>query len=196
MSTPPKTLTDGYERFRSGKYREEADRYATLEGGQAPETMIVACADSRIDPATIFNAAPGELFVVRNVANLVPPCLPVDASLHGTSAALEFAVVSLKVRNIVVMGHGGCGGIAASLALGGKQPVGKFIEPWVKLLEPARDALTDGDDRQTALEQAGVRQSLRNLETFPFIADAIAEGRLSLYGAWFSIGLGELVWLD
>lgn len=196
MKIPPESLTEGYARFRSGRYLEESDRYAALSDGQSPETMVIACADSRVDPATIFSAAPGELFVVRNVANLVPPCMPHGASLHGTSAALEFAVESLKIRNIVVLGHRGCGGVAASLAAAENKPVGQFIEPWVKLLDPARETLGDAEDRQTALEHAGIRQSLHNLMSFPFVATAVGEGRLALYGAWFSIGAGELHWLD
>lgn len=196
MKSAPQSLLAGYQRFRSGRYKEEADRYAALEGGQAPETMVIACADSRVDPATIFNAAPGELFIVRNVANLVPPYMPADSGLHGTSAALQFAVESLHVKNILVLGHAGCGGVAACLAAGADQPVGNFIKPWVKLLDRARADLGPTQDRQTALEHAGVRQSISNLATFPFVGKAISTGELKLFGAWFSIGLGELVWLD
>lgn len=198
MNTPPTKLIDGYRQFRATRYPEEAARYAGLAEGQAPKTMIIGCADSRVDPATIFGVAPGELFIVRNVANLVPPCVAPSASLHGTSAALEFAVDSLRVENIVVMGHGGCGGIAASLAEAEDRPIGQFITPWVSLLKGVRDEMlaTAPDDPQTALEHSGIRQSLENLMSFPFIADAVTEGRLSLHGAWFAIGLGELHWLN
>ena len=198
MTVPPPSLIQGYRQFRATRYREEAERYARLADGQAPKTMIIACADSRVDPATIFGVAPGELFIVRNVANLVPPCVAPSASLHGTSAALEFAVEALRVENIVVMGHGGCGGIAASLAEADDRPIGPFITPWVSLLKGARDnMLADApDDPQTALEHAGIRQSLAHLMSFPFIASAVTEGRLTLHGAWFAIGLGELHWLN
>jgi carbonic anhydrase len=198
VNTPPTALIDGYRRFRATRYPEEAARYAGLADGQAPKTMVIACADSRVDPATIFGVAPGELFIVRNVANLVPPCVAPSASLHGTSAALEFAVDSLRVENIVVMGHGGCGGIAASLAEADDRPIGQFITPWVSLLKDVRDEMlaTAPEDPQTSLEHGGIRQSLENLKTFPFIAEAVAEGRLTLHGAWFAIGLGELHWLN
>ncbi len=198
MSNLPARLLDGYRNFRNGRYQEEAARYSDLADGQSPKTMIVGCADSRVDPSTIFAAAPGELFVVRNVANLVPPCVPPSASLHGTSAALEFAVTALGISDIVVMGHGGCGGVAASLAGADRQPVGQFIAPWVSLLDEARGrVLSDSpEDRQTALEHEGVRQSLKNLRSFPFIADAVDDGRLGLHGAWFAIGTGELHWLN
>jgi len=198
VSTLPARLLDGYRQFRGGRYREEANRYADLAGGQAPKTMIVVCADSRVDPSTIFSAAPGELFVVRNVANLVPPCIAASASLHGTSAALEFAVTALGISDIVVMGHGGCGGVAASLAGAEDKPVGQFIAPWVSLLDEARDRVIAKapDDRQTALEHEGVRQSLSNLMSFSFIEERVEDGRLSLHGAWFAIGSGELHWLN
>lgn len=203
MSTPrvetlPPHLITGYRRFRDTRYREEASRYAELADGQSPQTMIIACADSRVDPATIFGAAPGELFVVRNVANLVPPCSTTPSDLHGTSAALEFAVRDLAVRNIVVMGHGDCGGVNASFAAADNQSVGQFIAPWVGLLSAARDeilndpALQDRAARQQALEFQGIFLSLKNLMSFPFIADAVAAGQLTLHGVWYSIGLGIL----
>lgn len=202
MTSLPPDLLSGYRRFRSTRYREEATRYAALADGQSPQTMIVACADSRVDPATIFGAAPGELFVVRNVANLVPPCVDSLTSLHGTSAALEFAVTQLGVKNVVVMGHGGCGGVSASLASVEDKSVGRFITPWVGLLSAQRDrimadgTLKDPLERQTALEHGGIRQSLHNLMTFSFVSDAVAAGSLTLHGAWFSIGDGILYWFN
>jgi carbonic anhydrase len=129
-ASPPSALIDGYKRFRGTRYPKEAARYAGLAEGQQPKTMLIACADSRVDPATIFGVAPGELFIVRNVANLVAPCVAPGASLHGTSAASEFAVNSLGVEDIVVMGHGRCGGIAASLAEAEDRPIEQFIAPW------------------------------------------------------------------
>jgi len=198
---PPQRLLEGYRRFKQERYPDEAERFANLAQGQAPATMVIACADSRVDPATIFSAAPGELFVVRNVAALVPPCQE-NAGYHGTSAALEFAVVQLEVTDIVVLGHGQCGGIAAALADAGNQPLGRFIKPWVDLLAPMRDAVVgDGalitpEDRQGALELLGIQQSLTNLTTFPFVQSAIAAGALKLHGAWFSIADADLHWLD
>lgn len=191
----PEDLLAGYRRFRSGSYRDHAARFEALGDGQNPDVMLIACCDSRAEPAQIFDAAPGELFVVRNVANLVPPCED-DGGRHGVSAALEFAVTSLEVEHIVVMGHGGCGGVAASLAAADAQPVGKFIAPWVDLLDVARDAvLASGvENPQRALEFAGVTQSLVNLMSFPFVTERVADGRLHLHGAWFAIFSGELYW--
>ena len=195
MKKPPRTLLDGYERFRSGRYKQDADKYAALGQGQSPKSMIIACADSRVDPTTIFDAGPGDLFIVRNVANIVPPCLPLESSLQGVSAALQFAVESLKVENIIVLGHAGCGGVAASLSSAQGQPIGSYIAQWVELLSPARDILPPEADKQTALEKAGVQMSLQNLKSFSFVTTAIKKRNLSLHGAWFCISSGELVWL-
>lgn len=199
-ATPAGELLDGYHRFRSGRYREAADLFHKLGSGQSPKTMIIGCADSRADPSMIFDAAPGELFVVRNVAALVPPCEE-DAGYHGVSAAIEFAVTGLKVSHILVMGHGGCGGVDACLRMVDEGPVGRFITPWVKLAAPARDIiLADGsiapEERQEALEHAAVGQSIVNLATFPFIKTALDANALTINGAWFSIGKGELHWRD
>lgn len=193
----PSSLQNGYRRFREDRYAAEAARYCDLADGQAPETMVIACADSRVDPSTIFAAAPGELFVVRNVAALVPSCESGEIQ-YSTSAALEFAVTALKVRNIVVMGHGQCGGVAASLAAGEGAVPGQFIGPWVELLAPARDriasdtAIDTAEARQRALEWQGIQLSIANLKSFAFVAEAVAKGELSLFGAWFSIGDGAL----
>lgn len=200
MQMPPE-LHEGYQRFRREQYVHQHERYKELAQGQSPATMIVACADSRVDPATIFSAAPGELFVVRNVAALVPP-YEETGTYHGTSAALEFAVDGLHVSNIVVMGHAMCGGVAAALAIADKRPVGRFIAPWVNLLAEAREqVLIQTEDshpalRQQAMERMAILASLNNMLTFPFLAKAVDEGRLSIHGAWFSIASGELHWLD
>lgn len=197
----PDNLLHGYQRFRSGRYTEEAARYRALAVGQTPRTMIIACADSRVDPATIFAAGPGELFVVRNVAAIVPPC-DMDGGYHGTSAAIEFAVTALKVQTITVMGHGQCGGIAAALAAGEDRPVGQFIGPWVSLLDKIRDELLlrsppcHPAQLHKTLERLAIRQSIENLLTFPFVSRAVEAHRLVIEGAWFSIGEGELHWLD
>lgn len=202
MTTIPATLASGYELFRRKQYPREAERYRALAAGQRPETMVIACADSRVDPATIFQAGPGEMFVVRNVAALVPPCEE-HGRYHGTSAALEFAVKVLKVKRIVVLGHGQCGGVAAALASADKSiSPGAFIGPWIALLSDVRDQLLEcrtdlsAEERQQALEHLAVKQSLLNLTTFPFVAAAIERGALELHGAWFSIGKGQLMWLD
>lgn len=196
----PAPLLEGYRKFMSGRYATEEERYLTLaEKGQKPATMVIACCDSRAAPETIFDCGPGELFVVRNVANLVPPYAP-DGQYHSTSAALEFAVQSLKVQHIVVLGHGRCGGIQAALA-GEGEPLspGDFIGKWMQLIKPAaesvaQNALMTGAERQTAMERISVRNSLDNLRTFPCVDILEKKGRLSLHGAWFDISSGEL-WL-
>lgn len=199
--TPYDRLIEGYRRFREHSYGSQVEEWRRLAEGQRPRTMIVACSDSRVDPATIFSARPGELFVVRNVANLVPP-FSGDRLHHGTSAALEFAVSALEVEQIVVMGHGECGGIRACLEGAQGGPVSYFVGPWVEIAAPARDEILRGNDsrpdRDThrALEHAAILLSLRNLETFPFVREATAKRGLRLDGAWFSIAEGELHWLD
>ncbi|MER2537110.1 MAG: carbonic anhydrase [Rhizobiaceae bacterium] len=200
MSHLPDRLLDGYRNFMSGRYAAESGRYRTLaREGQAPETMVIACCDSRSAPEVIFDAGPGELFVVRNVANLVPPYEP-DGEFHATSAALEFAVQSLKVKHIVVMGHGRCGGIKAALSPG-SSPLspGDFIGKWMSLVSPAaglvaNNTLMTAGERQTALERISVRYSIANLRTFPCVDILERKERLTLHGAWFDISTGEL-WL-
>jgi carbonic anhydrase len=197
----PVDLRDGYRRFRDFRLEQEAERYRSLAQEQKPSTMVIGCADSRVDPSTIFGAAPGELFVVRNIAALVPP-FEETGTYHGTSAAIEFAVTALKVDNIVVLGHGMCGGIAASLAVAESRPVGRFVKPWVELIGALRDELVDRipasqpEQRQRALERMAIQQSIENLQTFPFVAEAVDGGSLELHGAWFSIADAELQWLD
>lgn len=191
----PEDLKNGYRAFRRGVYKHHANLYEELGRGQDPDIMIIACADSRAEPADIFNAAPGQLFVVRNVANLVPPYETTDG-LHGVSAALEFAVTALKVKHILVMGHGGCGGVNASLSAARDKPVGQFIAPWVRLLDEARDDILarKANNPQRALEFAGIDTSLKNLMTFPFVEERVNAGELDLHGAWFAIAEGELHW--
>ncbi|MEZ5953798.1 MAG: carbonic anhydrase [Hyphomonas sp.] len=194
-----KTINDlisGYRRFRAGIYAEQAALYRSLGEGQNPAIMLIACADSRAEPSDIFAAAPGQLFVVRNVANLVPPYMP-DGKLHGVSSALEYAVNVLEVQHIVVMGHGGCGGIAASLANEqGNPAIGEFVTHWVKLLDEARARVMESGsvNPQFSLELEGIESSLKNLMTFPFVAKRVEAGTLELHGAWFAIKHGELHW--
>ena len=200
MSHLPDTLLDGYRSFMNGRYASERDRYRALaREGQTPETMVIACCDSRAAPEAIFDRGPGELFVVRNVANLVPPYEP-DGRHHSTSAALEFAVQSLKVKHIVVMGHGRCGGIRAALDPAA-QPLspGDFIGKWMSLVAPSAEVVAGNEmmtqaERQTALERISIRYSIANLRSFPCVSILEGKGRLSLHGAWFDISTGEL-WL-
>ena len=202
MSSFPDTLLNGYRNFMSGRYVDERERYRTLaELGQNPSTLVIACSDSRSAPEIIFDAGPGELFVIRNVANMVPPYEP-DSNFHATSAALEFAVLSLKVSDIVVMGHGRCGGIRAALDPNA-EPLspGDFIGRWMGLLKPAAEQIQSNDimtqtERQTALERISIRNSLNNLRSFPEIKAREEEGKLHLHGAWFDISTGELWIMD
>lgn len=196
----PDDLLAGYRRFRSERYPAEADRYRRLSHeGQRPSTMVVACSDSRSGPEIVFDAAPGELFVVRNVAALVPVYAP-DARSHAASAALEFAVLALGVRSIVVMGHGRCGGVAAAFDDAPPLTATDFIGTWVAGLRDLAAELgpTDAADaadpagRRRALEHRSVEQSIANLRTFPWIRSREASGVLALTGAWFDIALGEL----
>jgi carbonic anhydrase len=193
-------LVEGYRRFRTHGWSRQRMRWAELAERQSPKVMIIACSDSRVDPATIFDTSPGEAFVVRNVANLVPP-FEVDGSRHGVSAALEFAVTQLEVPEIVVLGHGGCSGIAAALTkrFDGCAPgEGGFIARWIDLLDEARDAVlaVHGDRATHVLEREGIKVSLANLRTFPCVSEREADGRLTLHGAFFAIEDGNLHLLD
>lgn len=187
-------LTQGYRRFREDRWPSKRAEYEALaQKGQKPHTLIVACSDSRADPALIFDTAPGELFVVRNVANLVPPYEP-DGKLHGVSAALEFGVNVLGVKQIVVMGHAGCGGVNAMLN-GTPDNCRDFVLPWVEQAAPyVRRFVEDWPADQTVrvAEEAGVRLSLENLRTFPWIAEKEAAGELKLIGLHFGIADGVL----
>jgi carbonic anhydrase len=196
-------MIDGYRRFRSSEWSEERARWAELAEGQRPQVMVIACSDSRVDPAQIFDVRPGEIFVVRNVANLVPPYEP-DNAYHGVSAALEFAVTQLEVAELVVMGHGACGGCAAALTGqfdGAHAGAGHFIAHWVDMLDEARARVRRkfpdlGPDAFRIMEQEGVRTSLHNLMTFPWVRERVTDGRLSLHGAYFAIADGQLCVLD
>ncbi|MEQ9639640.1 MAG: carbonic anhydrase [Alphaproteobacteria bacterium] len=188
-------LIDGYRRFRAETWPRERDRFEELaKSGQKPHTMVIACSDSRIDPHLIFDTRPGELFVVRNVANLVPPFAP-DAHYHGTSAALEFAVRVLKVQHLIVLGHALCGGVQGLLS-DDTEAMGDFVRPWMSLAAPAR-ARTMGieppEARQQACEFEMVRLSLAYLWTFPWIRDAVDDKTLKLHGAYFGVRDGVLL---
>lgn len=202
MQRFPSALLSGYRNFMSGRYADEAQRYRQLaETGQKPHTLVVACCDSRAAPETIFDAGPGELFVVRNVANMVPPYEP-DGQYHSTSAALEFAVQSLRVKDIIVMGHGRCGGIKAVLDPN-LEPLspGDFIGKWMNLVRPAAEQIQSNSiltmaERQTAMERVSIRNSIANLRTFPCVRILEERGKLQIHGAWFDISNGELWIMD
>lgn len=196
-------LIDGYHRFRNQDWTRERERWSELAEGQSPEVMVLACADSRVDPAHIFDAKPGEMFVVRNIAALAPP-YETTRGFHGVSAALEFAVTQLDVGEILVMGHGLCGGCAAALTgqFDDTEPGdGHFIADWVRMLSGARDHVRAQHaqlDRDAFLdmEREAVKVSLANLRTFPWIVEREQAERLQLHGAHFSIAEGQLYMLD
>jgi len=202
----PHRLLQGYSAFLSGRFGHERDRFRELaEVGQKPRIMMIGCCDSRVSPEVIFDAGPGEIFVVRNVANLVPPYKP-DDDLHGTSAALEFAIMGLRVEHIVVMGHAQCGGVRA-YAEGEADPYqrplspGDFIGKWMSLIAPAAQRLgPPGEEpmgdyvERLALES--IRESIANLRTFPCVRTLEARGRLFLHGAYFGVATGKLMALD
>jgi carbonic anhydrase len=192
-------LIAGYRRFRAGAWHAHRARFAQLALGQTPRVMVIGCSDSRVDPQLIFDASPGELFVVRNVANLVPPYAP-DADYHGTSAALEFAVRGLAVEHLVVLGHGGCGGVRALLE-GAPASLGDFLTPWMAIAASAREralaaaGAAGAEELQRCCEHEAVKVSLGNLVSFPWIRDRVEAGRLALHGCWFDVGSGALMWL-
>ena len=202
----PERLTEGYRTFRAGRFAAERSRYETLaKAGQRPEIMLVGCVDSRVSPEVIFDAAPGELLVVRNVANIVPPYEPHRDSQHGTSAALEFGVQALRVKHIVVLGHAYCGGIAAFANEQEPLSPGDFIGRWMSQIAPAAarlgprpkgDKADDGEAWLRRLEFASVELSLQSLMTFPCIRILVERGKLQLHGAYFGIAAGRLLVRD
>jgi carbonic anhydrase len=197
----PQRLIDGYGTFAKGRLPSEQNRYRELaEIGQSPEIMMIGCCDSRVSPEVIFDAGPGEMFVVRNIANIVPPYAP-DGEAHGVSAALEFAVAVLKIKHIVVLGHAYCGGVKAFAEDAEPLSPGDFIGKWMQLMTPAADKVGPrGDisaiDYLTKLEQANVGNSLNNLLTFPRIAALVENGQIQTHGAYFGVASGELYVMD
>ncbi|KAA2238114.1 carbonic anhydrase [Salinarimonas soli] len=198
----PQRLNQGYRTFLDGRFADERARYQSLaETGQQPEIMVIGCVDSRVSPEVIFNAAPGELLVVRNVSNLVPAYEPHGNSQHGTSAALEFGVQALKVKHIVVLGHEHCGGIRAFADEQEPLSPGDFIGRWMSQIAPAAESLgprNNGDKEAylRRLEFASVELSLRNLMTFPCVRILVERGRLALHGAYFGVANGRLLVRD
>lgn len=197
MHSFPQHLLGGYQRFLEGRYARETSRYKELaRGGQSPTTMIICCCDSRAAPETIFDVGPGELFVLRNIANLVPEFEP-GAGQHGTSAGIEYAVNALGISDLIVLGHGRCGGIRWALGPGTPLAQGDFIGKWMSMLAPVTEQVSSYTfltpaERETALERLSVRNSIKNLRTFPYIGSRETEGKLTLHGAWFDVSTAEL----
>lgn len=199
MTTFPEPLVDRFRRFRHRHFGPNADHYEELATyGQSPDVMVISCCDSRVDPETIFSAMPGELFVVRNVANLIPP-YETGGRFHGVSSAVEFAVLNLRVKHIVVMGHSGCGGIKAALDQSAAiQTEALFISRWMSMLDDVRlkvmaaHQMSPQAERQAALEREGIKNSLANLRTFPFVKELEDKGKVELHGAYFEIAQGKL----
>jgi carbonic anhydrase len=199
MSSFPEKLADRFRRFHHRHFLPKAEEYEELATyGQAPEAMVISCSDSRVDPETIFSAMPGELFVVRNVANLVPP-YETGGKFHGVSSAIEFAVLNLRIKHLIVMGHSSCGGVKAALDQSAAiQTEAQFISRWMSMLDDARlrvlasHQMAPHSEKLQALEKEGVKTAITNLRTFPFITEAENKGRLSLHGAYFDIAAGTL----
>ncbi len=202
-------LLAGFRRFRMRYFDPDSSFYRRLQGGQTPKSLVIACSDSRVDPAILTDASPGEMFVVRNVANLVPP-FESGGTYHGVSAAIEFAVVNLRVENVIILGHRQCGGIR-SLMQNENPTQGSFVGQWMQIAAPAREKVlrekvlrenetenaSETEDRlcrQCELESIAI--SLDNLRTFPFVQAAMQERRLSLHGAYFDLESGELYEFD
>jgi carbonic anhydrase len=203
MTPFPEPLADRYRRFKHRHFEANMEQYQELATyGQSPDVMIVSCCDSRVDPETIFSAMPGELFVMRNVANLIPP-YETGGTYHGVSAAIEFAVLNLRIKHLLIMGHSSCGGIKAALNHeAARQTEAQFISKWMSMLEPARLSVmashqgASRKDMEKALELEGVKTSLQHLRTFPFLAELENNGKLALHGAHFDIGTGRLTVLN
>ena len=201
VATFPKHLLDGYRTFATQRLPTEQARYRELsERGQSPAVMVIGCCDSRVSPETIFDAGPGELFVVRNIANLVPTYQP-DGNAHGVSAALEFAVNVLHVKNIVVLGHAQCGGIRAFVDKAAPLSPGDFIGKWMQMFIKPGEVVEQRDQESmqafvTRIEKAAVFRSLENLMTFPFVRAAVERGETTLHGAYFGVAEGKLFVLD
>jgi carbonic anhydrase len=194
VSTFPMRLVEGYREFLTGRMPIERERFRELASrGQSPSIMIIGCCDSRVSPEVIFDAHPGELFVVRNIANLVP-ALQSDGTCHGVFAALEFAVQVLKVEHIIVLGHAHCGGIRAFAEHGPPLSPADSIHKWMSMIAPATELAgpTGQADYLARLEQASIARSLENLLTFPYVAGAVRRGALSLHGIWFDVATGQV----
>ncbi|HEB82408.1 MAG TPA: carbonic anhydrase [Gammaproteobacteria bacterium] len=196
-----KKLIEGYRRFREGYYQRNRERLEQLAYKQTPEVAMLSCCDSRVDPGILFDVEPGDVFVIRNVANLVPP-YETSGDYHGTSAALQFAVTCLKVKQIIVLGHANCGGIRALMKNDMKPGDDGFINKWMKIAEPAkqevlaRDDLHDMEEKISACELAAISHSLRNLMTHPWVRERVQAGKLDLIGCYYDLHTSKLVDVD
>jgi len=193
-------LIEGYREFRAGDFKDQKALYEKLgTHGQNPKVMLIACSDSRADPSDIFNAYPGEMFVLRNVANIVPPSNTTD-NFEGVAAAIEYAVTVLKIEALVIMGHESCGGIQGCLDGMGHDPDAGYVGKWVSIINNVRDRVLarnlPDDQISFEMELEGIRQSMTNLMTFPFVREAVESGRLKLQGAYFSIIQAKLMMSD
>lgn len=199
----PEYLVRRYHGWKATTYQESASWFRRLaEGGQHPRAMVISCCDSRVHVTGIFGADRGEFFIHRNIANLVPP-YTVDGTHHGTSATIEYAVTSLRVAHLIVLGHSNCGGVQGcyDMCLGQAPALEEstsFVGRWMDILRPSFAGLPEGDRdfRLRAFEKAAVVASVNNLMTFPFVADAVASGMLTLHGLWNDIGEGGLEYWD
>jgi carbonic anhydrase len=199
MSVIPHNLVEGFQRFREQHFERNDGLFQQLvTEGQTPKTLVVACCDSRVDPALVLDCEPGDLFVIRNVANLVPPAEG-RAGLHGTTAAIEYGVRILGVEHIIVLGHAHCGGIGTLVKTGGINVPGSFIDDWMRLVESARSSViaemphASLAEQVRACEQRAILVSLDNLMTFSWVRDKVASGHLSLHGWYFDIEHGQLL---
>ncbi|RQH03750.1 MULTISPECIES: carbonic anhydrase [unclassified Bradyrhizobium] len=201
MMTFPKHLLEGYKAFATQRLPTEQTRYRDLSvKGQSPEVMVIGCCDSRVSPEVIFDVGPGELFVVRNIANLVPVYQP-DGAAHGVSAALEYAVTVLKVKHIVILGHAQCGGIRAFVDKIEPLTPGDFIGKWMQMFIKPGEVVEQRQHESMAqfverIEKAAVFRSLENLMTFPFVRKAVESGQMQTHGAYFGVAEGSLFVLD
>jgi len=197
----PQRLIEGYQRFRKGYFQQHEQHLSALAEEQKPSIAMVSCSDSRVDPAIIFDTNPGELFVIRNVANLVPPCED-DGNYHGTSAALEFAVTGLEVEHIVVLGHAQCGGIKALIDTEPEDAGESFVATWMQILKDVRQEVLAGVEEKSseqcarACEKAAVHKSLNNLMSFPWISARVEAGQLALHGWYYDVRCGQLEQLE
>lgn len=194
-------LLEGFKRFQKHYYTTEPSLYAALRTGQSPRVLVIGCSDSRVDPAILTDSKPGDLFVVRDVANLVPP-YEKNAPDNGVSSAVEYAVRHLDVEHIVVLGHSHCGGIDALMHCDSEHPSGEFIDQWVMMARAARQKVerempdTDEEQRVCACEQASIVVSLENLMSFPWVAENVGAGQLTLHGWYFDLDTGDLLACD
>ncbi len=192
------TLLDGFKRFKRCYYEKDTSLYDQLRKGQRPQVLVIACSDSRVDPAILTDSKPGDLFVVRDVANIVPPYAK-DAPDNGVSSAVEYAVRHLNVGHILVLGHSHCGGIDALMHCDSDHPSGEFIDQWVMTARAARQKIErempdeDEEKKVCACEQASIVVSLKNLMGFPWVAKAVQAGRLRLHGWYFDLDTGDLL---